>query len=224
MGDLAHAHDDDPALGEDADEGAGLDPQLVVVMHQAEALVETMQSFFKRLDRTLYSEFRMIASFIAKARDEIGNLRPNDLSKDRIPSAGAELEAIVRDTEAATFQIMNCAEAILSADNSDPAAYKELVDGHVMTIFEACSFQDITGQRVSKVVNVLRQVETRVARLAEQLGVSDKEEELSADDQRKKDLLLNGPALNGPEVGQDSIDALFGPGPASQDDIDSLFD
>ena len=33
----------------------------------------------------------------------------------------------------------------MAADASDPAAYKAMVDEKMLVIFEACSFQDITG-------------------------------------------------------------------------------
>ena len=50
----------------------------------------------------------------------------------RIPSAGQELGAIVKATEPATNTIMECAEALMAADASDPAAYKALVDEKMM--------------------------------------------------------------------------------------------
>ncbi|MDI7774908.1 protein phosphatase CheZ [Asticcacaulis sp. EMRT-3] len=194
----------DPALvGE-------LEPKLINLMQQSEALVALMRGFFQQLDRRRSEEFRVIAGYIAKAKEEIREMRPHDISQERIPTAGAELEAITRDTEAATHTIMNSAEALMGADISDPKAYKALVDDEVMKIFEACSFQDITGQRVSKVIGVLKQIEERVGRLANTLGVEDSGPlEMSAEEKRRHDLLLNGPAIGGPETGQDAIDAMF---------------
>ena len=136
-------------------------------------------------------------------------MRPNDLSQERIPTAGAELDAIVQDTEFATHNIMDTAEAILALDPSDSEAYKAAVDGEVFKIFEYCSFQDITGQRVSKIVSVLQQIEERVTKLAQTLGVEDKEVELSEREKRARDLMLHGPAIGGPEVKQDAIDSMF---------------
>ena len=195
--------DFDPALvGE-------LEPKLINLMQQSEALVALMRGFFQQLDKRRSEEFRIIAGYIAKAKEEIREMRPHDISHERIPTAGAELEAITRDTENATHAIMNSAEAIMGMESSD-AAYKAAVDDEIMKIFEACSFQDITGQRVSKVVNVLKQIEERVGRLANTLGVEDSiPSELSADEKRRRDLLLNGPAIGGPETRQDAIDAMF---------------
>ncbi|MFT4090924.1 MAG: protein phosphatase CheZ [Asticcacaulis sp.] len=211
MGQVAHKQTEPMDMdGVDAGLVAELEPKLINLMQQSEALVALMRGFFKQLDKRRAEEFRVIAGYIAKAKEEIRELRPQDLSQERIPTAGAELEAITRDTEAATHTIMNAAEAIMGMDASDPKAYKAAVDDQVMMIFEACSFQDITGQRVSKVVHVLQQIEERVTKLASALGVEDKPVEvLSEREQRARDLLLNGPAIGGPETAQDAIDAMF---------------
>jgi len=194
-----------------------LEPKLINLMQQSEALVALMRGFFQQLDKRRSEEFSIIAGYIAKAKEEIREMRPHDISQERIPTAGAELEAITRDTENATHTIMNCAEAMMgfSIDQfgGDAGAYKTAVDDEVMKIFEACSFQDITGQRVSKVVNVLKQIEERVGRLANTLGVEDSvPQEMTAEEKRRHDLLLNGPAIGGPETKQDAIDAMFDTG------------
>lgn len=213
MAQTAEKRDDQDRPGFDPALVGDLEPKLINLMQQSEALVALMHGFFQKLDRRRSEEFRVIAGYIAKAKEEIRQMRPHDISQERIPTAGAELEAITRDTEAATHTIMNSAEAIMGADISDPKAYKAMVDDEVMKIFEACSFQDITGQRVSKVVNVLKQIEERVCRLATTLGVEDSDvQEISAEEKRRRDLLLNGPAIGGPEVAQDAIDAMFDEG------------
>jgi chemotaxis regulatin CheY-phosphate phosphatase CheZ len=194
-----------------------LEPKLINLMQQSEALVALMRGFFQQLDKRRSEEFSIIAGYIAKAKEEIREMRPHDISQERIPTAGAELEAITRDTENATHAIMNSAEAMMgfSIDHfgGDANAYKAAVDDEVMKIFEACSFQDITGQRVSKVVNVLKQIEERVGKLANTLGVEDSTpQEMTAEEKRRHDLLLNGPAIGGPETKQDAIDAMFDSG------------
>jgi chemotaxis protein CheZ len=201
------------------------DPRLVEVLNLSEQLVDAMQAFFGGMDSKAYGEFRYIATYIARTRQEIAALRPNDIREERLPSAGAELEAIVRHTESATHTIMEAAEVIMAADTSDPVAFQDVVNEKVLEIFQACSFQDITGQRVQKIVDTLRHIEERVARFAHVMGVEDAPCEVSEAEKRRKALLLNGPALGGPEVAQDQIDALFGndADAQSQDDIDRLF-
>jgi chemotaxis protein CheZ len=200
------------------------DPRLVEVLNLSEQLVDAMGSFFGAIDKEVVGEIRYIGTYIARTRQEIAALRPNDIREQGIPTAGAELEAIVKHTEEATHTIMAAAEDMMMADPTSPE-FANLVNERVMEIFQACSFQDITGQRVQKIVETLRHIESRIARFATVMGVEDAAGEESETDKRKKALLLNGPALNGPEVQQDAIDALFGDAntQASQDDIDALF-
>jgi chemotaxis protein CheZ len=179
----------------------------------AEVAAQSMQGFFKAMDSKVYRELREIAGYIESMRTEIGALQVNDLKESRIPSAGQELGAIVAATEAATDTIMTCAEAVMGADASDQAAYKALVDDKMMVIFEACSFQDITGQRIAKVVETLQHIEQRVARFAEVMKASDFTgyitEEERARAERKEKNLLNGPQLAGEGIDQAYVDEMF---------------
>jgi chemotaxis protein CheZ len=146
-------------------------------------------------------------------RSEIGALQVNDLKNSRIPMAGHELGAIVQATESATNTIMECAETLMAANASDPAAYKALVDEKMMMIFEACSFQDITGQRIAKVVETLQHIEERVGRFAEVVNAKDMAGFLTEQErersERKEKLLLNGPQLAGAGVDQNDVDKMF---------------
>ncbi len=201
------------------------DRQLVDVLELSGVLTDAMGHFFSALDETIKDEFIDIAGFIKKARNEIGDLRPKDIKTNRIPSAGEELEAIVADTEIATDKIMQTAEDVLAMDPDSTEDFGMQIQDKMLVIIEACSFQDLTGQRVSKVVNTLKQIEDRISRFAEVMGVDEDEVEVTPEEQRRRDLLLNGPAIGGPETAQDDIDAMFASedGPAGQDDIDALF-
>lgn len=182
---------------------------LVEVLDLSHQMADAMKTFFGSLDRSIIGEFRYIADFIQKARDEISGLQANDIKDSRIPGASMELDAVVRDTERATETIMSEAEALMNAEPTDLATYKAEVDAAMLRMFEACSFQDLTGQRVNKVIATLRHIEERVGQFAGALGVTDTAQPVSAADQRAKDLLLNGPAINGPSTTQDDIDAMF---------------
>ncbi len=201
---------------------------LVDILTLAEVMVGAMQSFFSSVDAKVYAEFRGIADFIERTKTEVAALQPNDLQQTRIPRAGRELDAIVRQTEDATNTIMESAERIMSADPSDHEAYQATVQDAVMQIFEACSFQDITGQRISKVVATLKHIEERVTRISSAFGVADAPEpEEDLEKKRQAELLLNGPQLEGEGVDQAEVDALFQQAPgqeASQNAIDALFD
>jgi chemotaxis protein CheZ len=199
------------------------------IIRLAEIAASSLQSFFETFDTTVYRELREIAGYIDSMRDQIGELGVNDMKNSRIPAAGQELGAIVKATEKATDTIMSCAEALMSADASDPVAYKAMVDEKMMTIFEACSFQDITGQRIAKVVETLQHIEERVARFAQVMKAKDLDGFLSDDErvraERRERLLLHGPQLDGQGVDQKVVDSLIekGDDKDSQASIDKLF-
>ncbi|CUU43136.1 protein phosphatase CheZ [Blastochloris viridis] len=183
------------------------------VVALAEITAESLQAFFVTLDKAVYRELREIAEYIQSMKEEIGALQVHDLKETRIPAAGLELDAIVKATEAATNSIMTAAEEIMSADASDPDAYKAFVDERMMAVFEACSFQDITGQRIAKVVETLKAIESRVGRFAEATrtrdagGFASDEEATRA--ARAERLLLHGPQLAGQGVSQSDVDSML---------------
>jgi chemotaxis protein CheZ len=183
------------------------------IISLAEVAAQSLQGFFQAMDAKVYRELREIAGYIDSMRNEIGALQVNDLKNSRIPAAGEELDAIVKATENATNTIMECAEALMAADASDPAAYKALVDEKMTVVFEACSFQDITGQRVSKVVETLQHIEQRVARFADVMKAKDIEGFLTDSEreraERKEKYLHNGPQLAGDGVDQSDVDKMF---------------
>jgi chemotaxis protein CheZ len=183
------------------------------IISLAEVAAQSLQGFFQAMDAKVYRELREIAGYIDSMRTEIGALQVNDLKNTRIPSAGEELGAIVKATENATNTIMECAEALMGADASDPDAYKALVDEKMMIIFEACSFQDITGQRIAKVVETLQHIEQRVVRFADVMNAKDLDGFLNEDErarnERKEKFLLNGPQLAGAGVDQSDVDKMF---------------
>jgi len=188
-------------------------------------MVVSMRSFYDQVDAATYQELSNISAFINNARSEIGRLQPNNLREKHFPEAGKELEAIVQTTEAATNTIMEHAELIMEADPENAEAYQETVQASIMEIFQACSFQDITGQRISKIVNTLVHIENRIGALADVLGSTIEEvpAEETPEEKRNRELILNGPALDGEGIDQADVDELMGEG-ASQNDIDALFD
>ncbi len=194
----------------------------------AETMAKTLDSTMFRVDSELHTEFSAIASEISSLKRDIYDLRPDHLRFERIPEAGRELDAVLEATEEATHAIMEAAETIMAASDSDPAAYRELVGDKVMEIFEACTFQDLTGQRVRKVVKTLSWIETRIAKIAEKLSVvpfpvaTDEPPEETEDERRMRELILNGPQMKGDGVTQSDVDDFFAK--SNQGDIDRLFD
>ena len=187
---------------------------LTDVIGVAELLTSSLQPLLRQIDSTIHTELRSILLRIEGLRKEIAKVRADDISDHKIPEMGRELSAIVEATEGATNNIMEAAEAVMDYSGDNLEEYQTLVSDKMMHVFEACSFQDLTGQRVTKIVETVEIIEERINLLCEMLDMSgtDEEipkEELSEKEKRKKDLLLNGPALKGEGVNQSAIDELF---------------
>lgn len=205
------------------------DPDLSLsdIASVTEVLIATMQAFFKSIDTSIYRECRSLSEYIGNARLEIAALTPHDLEKSRLPRAGLELDAIVEQTEEATNTIMTSAEEIMAALGADNfEEHRDKVQDAIMNIFEACSFQDITGQRISKVVHTLDHIEKRVKDLRDLMGVTDehleaarKSEELESE--AKSDPLAQGPSLKGEGIDQSEVDALMSAGDATKSEAEA---
>jgi len=165
-------------------------------------------------------ELDSIYEAIERTKREIATLRYAGAQGQEINRVTDELGAIVLGTETATNAILAAAEKIdeLSANlaarlsGGDQEIAREISD-QVISIFEACNFQDITGQRISKVVNAMRFVEERVHEMIEIWGGLESFKDIGTSEQVRDgdEALLNGPALATDKgiTSQDAIDALF---------------
>jgi len=170
----------------------------------------------------LKAELDIIYAAINKTKLEIATLHVTGFEGPEMKRVTHELDAIVGGTEKATENILAAAEFIDQAANSLSAAIKSDADkelaadiqDHVVRIFEACNFQDLTGQRITKVVATLKFIETHIVRMMEIWGGIESFNDVAPAAMAERDgdgKLLNGPKLDG-EAGH-----------ASQDDIDALF-
>lgn len=168
------------------------------------------------LNKKLHGEITDVADYILETKRELAALRPDEIKSDFLPTATDELEAIVGATEAATNSILAGMERLEdNMDKLDDATAETF--GEVITgVYEACSFQDITGQRISRVVNALQHVENKVDVLLGFFGddlkngqASPKSPKRARGNDRPDEDLMNGPQMPGKGVSQDDIDALF---------------
>ncbi len=167
----------------------------------------------------LRAELQSMASHIQTAKTEIASIYNKDpkvqQAGNRINAATSELDQIVASTERATSDILNAAERIMELAGTlpeDQAATSQILTEQATEIFTACSFQDITGQRISKVVSTLRYIDQRVAAMVAIWGPENISATLvrSEDaDNRRDSHLLNGPAMPGQGRTQAEIDALL---------------
>lgn len=195
----------------------------------AEVMADSLHDFYRLLHTSVHVEMKDIADYLASTRGEIAALRPNELHRTHFPATRSELAAVVQLTEAAAHSIMERAEAVMSAEISDLDAYKDFVNARLIAVVEACSFQDITGQRIAKVAEMLGQIEERVARFAVATRAVDAEgyrtDQETAAVVRRRKLMLSGPAAMDVGNGQHEVDSLFdgNKSTVNQAEIDKFF-
>ncbi|MCB1682203.1 MAG: hypothetical protein H6858_01740 [Rhodospirillales bacterium] len=96
-------------------------------------------------------------------------------------NSGVELQAVIEDTESAANRILDAADRIVEyvsssheKDWDDPKARDELRDrirNDIQEILLACTFQDLTGQRIRNTLNNLHDIESRISSAFERLGI-----------------------------------------------------
>src|SRR3569833_1084997 len=188
---------------------------------EARALLETYRAQIEQCEK-LKVELDLIHDAINRTKGEIATLHAKSFNGEEMAKVNGELGAVVGGTEQATQQILEAAEAIDNAASAlgkvtSPDQQKILsedIQERVVAIFEACNFQDLTGQRISKVMTTMKFIEQHILEMMEIWGGVDAikaHAPPSNNTHKRNDKLLNGPKLDG--------DA----GHASQDDIDALF-
>lgn len=165
-------------------------------------------------------EIAQMVKSIARAKAEIAAIKHPAAQDDRLVAASNELDAIVTATEVATTEILTAAEAIeleavsiagLAHEDQDIVTATERIVSQVVKIMEASNFQDITGQRITKVVQTVRYIEERIVTMIDIWGVdafNDLPLQTEAPSGGEQDL-LNGPQLENQGISQADIDALF---------------
>ncbi len=170
----------------------------------------------------LRAELQDLSDKIQRTMREVATIRHPMMENDRVQSAVDELGAIVAATEYATEQILTAAETIESSfeprpaeagGDSGPAAVgREAAIEAVTSIYEACNFQDITGQRITRVMTLLRDVDERLVAIIEHVGRDHFVAEAKPPETKPAkgdEALLHGPASGGGGLQQSSIDSLF---------------
>lgn len=127
-----------------------------------------------------------------------------------IPTATAELDAAIAETATATTAIMDACERLQQqSTTAAPSDLTAAITREVTAIFEACSFQDITGQRITKVIKTLKNIEDKAADILQSLGYSPAAELPPPVTETASTGLVNGPQLDGEGMSQADIDKLL---------------
>ena len=168
----------------------------------------------------LKQELQSVRDAILDTKKEIAAVRHPAAAQDRLLVATDELDAVVAATEQATQTILQSVESLdemaerikqSSSDDFITRTADEMRD-LIIKVFEACNFQDITGQRITKVVTTVKYIEERVNAMIAIWG-PESFSEIEPPEAPAKDPdhdLLSGPQLGDNGVSQEDIDKLFG--------------
>ena len=176
------------------------------------AVLGTLSGAMTVTEAALLSELEALGREVKRAKSEIAALRVDDINHSHIPAATDELDAVVEHTAEATNEILDSCETLeaLQATLSGEAA--ETVAAAVTRIYEACSFQDITGQRIGKVVSALKEIERRVMAVTAAFARTEataSSPEPASDGRTEGERLANGPQMPANASSQAEIDRLL---------------
>ena len=204
----------------------------MVPMSEVKELLKAVRDLFEGKfegeDVKLYGELGELAKFINAARKDLRDFQPHTLADKDIPDASNQLDAIVSQTEGATKKIMDCLDQMQTNQqriidrliSHEPPLNEDILAGVddamseseslITQIYEACTFQDLTGQRIMKIVKTLKEIERQVLRMVVLFGMNNK----NVDEETRKSLehevdLLEGPQLPGNSLEQDDIDDIL---------------
>jgi chemotaxis protein CheZ len=167
--------------------------------------------------QSLERELAQLNDAVAHTMRELAALIGDNHERHMTRAAG-KLGGAIEAMEQATENILKSSEVIEDSAKALAAAMKtdyerslaQEIQDHVVKIYEACNFQDLSGQRIGNVIETLTTIEDRVE------GMLDRHQGRPGDWHAAKpdcsQTLLNGPRIDG-----DS-------GHTSQQDIDILFD
>ena len=181
---------------------------------RAQAQIAEAQAFKRELE--------LIYAAAQRSRGEMTVLKAEAADGERTTRVSRELAAIVAGTERATQSILQAAEEIDHAAGTLSAGLKGAHDkglahdiqDRVVQIFEACNFQDLTGQRVALVIETLKSIEQHAVRLLDLWHRIEAMPPAPAEDSKDDRRFLNGPKLAGDSDHSDQhdIDVMFARG------------
>jgi chemotaxis protein CheZ len=198
---------------------AGGQQHLVDEFRALRALAERRDSGTAEAVAGLKRELATIRAAIARNRHEL-DLLINNGKERRMARAADELRASVDGMDHATQKILSSVEVIDDGARALAASLKtdyerglaQDIQDHVVQIYEACNFQDLTGQRISNVLGIMTTLEDQLADILNHCNVVTG----ASQSPGKTTFASTGALLNGPKLDGDA-------GHASQTDIDAMF-
>lgn len=179
--------------------------------------LNTIETFIARRFDELSMEINATSQQVDMAEEGIARrfgeifeiLRAVSFSEDGSTPAntGVELDAVVEMTEKAANRILDAAERIAGRLDNEPEteegrdAMISEINKEIEEIVLACSFQDITSQRIRKTLESLRMIEDRLGTAMDKIGINVEN-----------------------EIEKGTVAAVEITKAQSQDDIDAMFD
>ena len=199
-------------------------------------------------DLELYGELGELAMFINETKKSLKTFDAAKITENDLPAASDQLEGIVEATEDATNQILTAAESMLDdqerirkiidelkeikfskgaqGKGKRDASIEELEalyqsnNNKLMDVMSACNFQDLTGQRIQKIITLVHGVESKIMKMILTFNIKKQEKTGGLDDEKinkEKEMLakieemeLKGPKRKGEAVSQNEVDDLLG--------------
>jgi chemotaxis protein CheZ len=172
------------------------------------AVLSTMNGDLSAQETSLLAEVEALGRTIASAKAEIAALRVDDITDNHIPFATDELDAIIEHTATATNAILSSCETLDEVATGLTGEAANRLQDATTRIYEACSFQDITGQRITKVVATLKTIDCKIAQIVATFGTGERSTATPVAE-RTDGSLLNGPQHPAVAMDQSDIDKLL---------------
>jgi chemotaxis protein CheZ len=185
----------------------GSEPEMVAEV--VRVVLSTLSGDLSAQETSLLAEVEALGHTIARAKIEIAALRVDDITDNHIPFATDELDAIVDHTATATNAILSSCETLDEVARSVTGEPATRLQDATTRIYEACSFQDITGQRINKVVGTLKTIEAKVVQIVATFGNGDRVTLDEFAGVATDAALLNGPQHPAVAMDQSDIDKLL---------------
>lgn len=182
-----------------------------IFLEEAEDLVKNLTDNIKLYTSSenkdeLYKEVLKIKEKLKQASVDMESLVPNKIAEEDIPIVTAELSEVTKAAENATNIIIDAAENIMAITSKiKEMEIVDTINTHATKILEACNFQDISGQRVSKVLKIFDDIDRLTNNLIHSFDIKDDPEVRKA----KEKSLVNGPQLTKDKPSQEEIDDIF---------------
>jgi chemotaxis protein CheZ len=158
-------------------------------------------------EKEIYYQLEMILAQFKSLKQDVSNISHEILNKNFIPEITMDLRSVILQTEKSVTSILDISDDIsaLSQKVEDPTIRESLMIKSTR-ILELCNFQDLTGQRIQKIVHHLTEIESVIYKMLHALRP---DPSLRVKTSSNEEGLLNGPQKEQVSPSQDDIDALF---------------